>query len=190
MTASRGPHLLMPSSLITVLRPHSPADIDLPNAVDDGDQRDLLHALAACAVLAGAATFAAIAHWAADLDPPARGRLGFAGPIPVGSTVWRFLIRLDAQVLPAVLTGWLRARITTPPAGPPQRRCRVVIAVDGKVLRGTRLPGGRQVHLLWAYDSATGIVLAQPSIATKSTEIPAFTPLLDQIQAMLGPAPG
>jgi len=116
-------------------------------AVDDGDQRDLLHALAA-------------------------------------------LIRLDAQVLPAVLTGWLRARITTPPAGPPQRRCRVVIAVDGKVLRGTRLPGGRQVHLLWAYDSATGIVLAQPSIATKSNEIPAFTPLLDQIQAMLGPAPG
>src|SRR6266545_349280 len=147
MTASRGPHLLMPSSLITALRPHSPADIDLPNAVDDGDQRDLLHALAA-------------------------------------------LIRLDAQVLPAVLTGWLRARITTPPAGPPQRRCRVVIAVDGKVLRGTRLPGGRQVHLLWAYDSATGIVLAQPSIATKSNEIPAFTPLLDQIQAMLGPAPG
>jgi len=33
-------------------------------------------------------------------------------------------------------------------------------------------------------------VLAQPSIATKSNEIPAFTPLLDQIQAMLGPAPG
>jgi predicted transposase YbfD/YdcC len=198
----------MPSSLINALRPNPAADIDVPSAVNEGDQRDLLHALAAvpdprdprgvryrltsllavavCAVLAGAATFAAIADWAADLDPPARGRLGFAGPIPVGSTVWRFLIRLDAQVLQAVLTGWLRARITTRPAGPRQRPARVVIAVDGKVLRGARLSGGRQVHLLSAYDTATGIVLAQLTIATKSNEIPAFAPLLDQIQAMLG----
>jgi len=150
-----------------------------------------LLAVAVCAVLAGAVTFAAITDWAADLDAGARCRLGFAGPIPAGSTVWRFLVRLDAQVLQAVLTGWLRARITTsPPAGAPRRRARVVIAVDGKVLRGARLPGGRQVHLLSAYDTATGLVLAQLTIAAKSNEIPAFTPLLDQVQAMLGSLAG
>src|SRR5690606_7322199 len=35
-----------------------------------------LLAVAVCAVLAGASTFAAIADWAADLDPPARRRWG------------------------------------------------------------------------------------------------------------------
>src|SRR5258706_9825516 len=102
----------MPSSLITALQPNRPADIDVREALTHDDQHDLLRALAAvpdprdprgiryrltsllavavCAVLAGATTFAAIADWAADLDSATRGRLGFAGAIPVGSTVWRF----------------------------------------------------------------------------------------------------
>jgi predicted transposase YbfD/YdcC len=61
-----------------------------------------LLAVAVCAVLAGATTFAAIGDWAADLDEAARHRLGFVGRIPAGSTVWRFLVRIDAQVLQAV----------------------------------------------------------------------------------------
>jgi predicted transposase YbfD/YdcC len=200
----------MSSLLIHAVRPHSTADIDVPADLDADLQRDLLHALVAvpdprrrrgvryrlasllavavCAVLAGATTFAAIADWATDLDEPARHRLGFTGRIPVGSTVWRFLIRIDAQVLQAVLTGWLRHRLPArPTAG---RKDRVVIAVDGKLLRGARLPDGRQVHLLSAYDTASGLVLAQVSIAAKSNEIPAFTPLLDQLQAQLGSLAG
>jgi hypothetical protein len=46
-----------------------------------------------------------------------------------------------------------------------------VIAIDGKVARGARLPDGRRVHLLSAYDTAAGIVLAQVQIAAKSNEI-------------------
>jgi hypothetical protein len=201
----------MPSSLITTLRSNLPADIDVPVRLGDSDQRNLLHALAAvpdprdrrgvryrltsllavavCAVLAGAATFAAIADWAADLDPAVRLRLGFTGAIPAGTTVWRFLIRLDDQVLQAVLTGWLHARTATAPAGAPRRR-RVVIAVDGKVVRGARLPDGRRVHLLSAYDTTTGVVLAQVTIAAKTNEIPAFTPLLDQVKTILGSLDG
>jgi predicted transposase YbfD/YdcC len=201
----------MASSLITALRSNPPAGVEVPARLSDDDARNLLAALASvpdprhrrgvryrltsllavavCAVLAGAATFAAIADWAVDLDPVARLRLGFAGPIPVGSTVWRLLVRLDAQVLQATLTRWLRSRLTPPPAAP-GRQPRIVIAVDGKVLRGARLPGGRQVHLLSAYDTATGVVLAQLTIATKSNEIPAFTPLLDQVQAILGSLAG
>src|SRR3989442_14034528 len=111
----------MPSSLITTLRSNLPVDPDPGVCLGKGDQRDLLHALAAvpdprdrrgvryrlssllavavCAVLAGAATFAAIADWAADLDPAVRLRLGFTETLPAGSTVWRFLIRLDDQIL-------------------------------------------------------------------------------------------
>jgi hypothetical protein len=47
-----------------------------------------------------------------------------------------------------------------------------VIAIDGKVLRGSRLPDGSQVHLLSAYDTGTGVVLAQVQIAAKSNESP------------------
>jgi hypothetical protein len=182
----------MSSSLIDTVRPHVTADFDLSAALDDAGQADLLQALAmvpdprhrrgvryrlasllavaVCAVLAGASTFAAIADWAADLDPPARRRLGFAGRIPVGSTVWRFLVRVDATLLQAVLTGWLRRRLPAR-AVEPGRAGRVVIAVDGKLLRGARLPGRRQVHLLSAYEVATGIVLAQVAVEAKSNEI-------------------
>jgi hypothetical protein len=76
-------------------------------------------------------------------------------------------------VLQAVLTSWLRARLPAAPTTPavPGRADRVVIAVDGKVLRAARLPEGRQVHLLSAYDTATGVVLAQVTIEAKSNEI-------------------
>jgi predicted transposase YbfD/YdcC len=202
----------MSSSLIDAVRPNpTTTGIDIPAHLGSDEQRNLLHALAAvpdprhrrgvryrlasllavavCAVLAGATTFAAIADWAADLDEPARHRLGFASRIPVGSTVWRFLIRIDAQRLQAVLTGWLRHRLPGRPSTS-GRKDRVVIAVDGKVLRGAKLPGGRQVHLLSAYDTGTGLVLAQVAITAKSNEIPAFTPLLGQLQAQLGSLAG
>jgi hypothetical protein len=45
-----------------------------------------------------------------DLDRSAWGRLGFADQVPAAMTVWRLLIRIDADVLSAVLTRWLRAR--------------------------------------------------------------------------------
>src|SRR5438046_9054955 len=101
----------MSSSLITTLRSNLPVDLRCSADLGEHEQRNLLHALAAvpdprdrrgvryrlssllavavCAVLAGAATFAAIADWAADLDPALRLRLGFTGAIPAGSTVWR-----------------------------------------------------------------------------------------------------
>jgi hypothetical protein len=59
--------------------------------------------------------------------------------------------------------------VTPVPAA--SRWWRLVIAVDGKVERGARLADGRQVHLLSAYDTSTGIVLAQVQIAVKSNEI-------------------
>ena len=61
-----------------------------------------------------------------------------------------------------------------------------MIAIDGKTLRGARLPDGRQVHLLSALDTTTGIVLAQVTVDAKSNEIPAFAPLLDAVEAVLG----
>jgi predicted transposase YbfD/YdcC len=195
----------MPSLLIDVLRQHAPTNnLTVAPAVDTShgllaalarvpDPRDRrgtryplasILAVAVCAVLAGASTFAAITDWASDLDDIAGRRLGFTGRIPVLTTLWRLLVRIDDQALQAVLTDWLRSGM--PAAQPPHRRARRVVSIDGKVLRGARLPDGRQVHLLSAYDTTAGIVLAQVQIAAKSNEIPAFTPLLEQVAARLG----
>lgn len=108
-------------------------------------------AVAVCGVLAGATTFAAITDWVRDLDRSAWSRLGFTDRVPAATTVWRLLIRIDADVLSAVLTRWLRARTT--PVVVAGRRWRLVVAIDGKVERGARLADGRQVHLLSAYDT-------------------------------------
>jgi len=143
-----------------------------------------LLAVAVCAVMAGASSVAAIADWLHDLDDISRARLGFVRGIPAMTTVWRLLIRLDADLLATVLAGWLHTR--TASAGPRRPRYRTVIAIDGKTLRGAKRTDGRQVHLLSALDTSTGIVLAQVTINAKSNEIPAFTPLLDAVEAVLG----
>ncbi|WP_433261511.1 ISAs1 family transposase [Actinosynnema sp. CS-041913] len=200
----------MTSSLITALTVTTPTLDRLPAPVADGEHGGLLDALAkvpdprdprgiryplsallmiaVCAVLAGASSFAAITDWIQDLDSDARGRLGFER-IPSGTTMWRLLTRLDADLLATVLAGWLTTRARrSPPVRP--RRHRHVIAVDGKTLRGARLDDGRQVHLLSALDTDTGIVLAQVTVNAKSNEIPAFTPLLDAVHRVVGTLEG
>lgn len=196
----------MSSSLISVLTVTTPSGETPPPPITEGERRGLLEAVsvipdprnphgvryplaallavAVCAVLAGATSFAAIADWLYDLDEADQQRLGFTRGVPAGTTVWRLLIRLDATLISKVLAGWLHTR--TQPVTARPRRYRTVIAVDGKTLRGARLPDGRQTHLLSALDTSTGIVLAQVTVDTKSNEIPAFTPLLDAVEAVLG----
>ena len=46
------------------------------------------------------------------------------------------------------------------------------------------------MHLLSALDTRTGVVLAQVTVDTKSDEIPAFDPLLDAVETVLGSLAG
>ncbi|MEU6655960.1 transposase family protein [Streptomyces sp. NPDC046900] len=73
--------------------------------------------LAACAVLAGAKSLAAIAEWAADAPPHVLARLG--GPCrepdrgalaPPEATVRRILQRIDGDALDTALGSWLAGR--------------------------------------------------------------------------------
>ena len=56
-----------------------------------------------------------------------------------------------------------------------------VVAVDGKTARGARTDDGAQVHLLAAFDTASGVVLGQTQVDGKSNELTAFAPLLNRI---------
>jgi predicted transposase YbfD/YdcC len=59
---------------------------------------------------------------------------------------------------------------------PPGRR--VVLAVDGKTVRGARSAGGTAPHLLACLDHGTGVVLAQVAVDGKTNEITMFSGLL------------
>ncbi|WP_261565671.1 ISAs1 family transposase [Frankia gtarii] len=63
--------------------------------------------------------------------------------------------------------------MTTPPAGTLRR-----IAVDGKMLRGSRTGDVPGRHLLAALDHVTGVVLGQVAVNVESNKIPALPILL------------
>jgi hypothetical protein len=121
-------------------------------------RRELLDRTFDLAVMASACSVAAIEEWLHELDDIARARLGFGRGVPAANTLWRLLVRLDADLLATVLAGWLRTR--TGPAGPRRPRYRQVIAIDGKTLRGAHRGDGGHVHLLSALDTSTGLVPA------------------------------
>jgi predicted transposase YbfD/YdcC len=135
--------------------------------------------LAAAAVLAGARSIAAIAEWAADAPQPVRAALGtrhdprtgrWVWAVPTETTIRRTLARVDPEALAAAIGAWLADRDR-----PGQHRR--AVAVDGKTLRGAKRGDG-QVHLLAAMDHATRTVLAQRQVDGAPGEVPAFQPLL------------
>lgn len=190
----------MPSSLIGALArqragldpsyptSHLPSLLEsLGQVPDPRDPRGLRHplasilAIALVAVLGGARSWAAIAQWGCSAPPETLTALGAAlhprtgrPRSPVASTIGRALSRVDGDALDDALGAWLAM------AGddPVDEDTLTGFAVDGKTLRGTLGPDGRQVHLLAAVRHGDGIVLAQRQVDAKSNEITAFTPLL------------
>jgi hypothetical protein len=139
--------------------------------------------LAAAAVLAGAKSLAAIGEWAADAPQPVRAALGArrdtpatspSPPRPLSAAPWRAWTPTPWP--PRSARGW---RPGPAPSQTPASRWRAV-AVDGKTLRGARGAGadGRPVHLLACMDHATRAVLAQQQVGGAPEEVPAFAPLL------------
>ncbi|MFE7712018.1 ISAs1 family transposase [Streptomyces sp. NPDC057486] len=142
-------------------------------------------ALAACAVLAGAKSLAAITEWAADASPAVLTALGGLGREPSGptppaeATVRRVLQRVDGDALDTAIGTWLAARDPGRPR-PGQDRARQPrhsLAVDGKTVRGARRADGTQVHLLAAM-TGTGLVTTQREVGGKTNEITVFRPML------------
>ncbi len=81
---------------------------------------------------------------------------------------------LDPQALQRGFAGW---------AASLRAEAREVIAVDGKTLRGSKTsPDGKgALHLVSAYATEAGLVLAQRAVEGKSNEIRAIPELLDML---------
>ncbi|MFB6552386.1 ISAs1 family transposase [Streptomyces sp. NPDC056405] len=135
---------------------------------------------AACAVLSGAASITAIGEWVADAPQRVLALLGFppdplTGLIrpPHATTKRLVLAAADGDALGQTIGHFLR-ECQVPSLG------RKVIAVDGKTLRGSRTTKQPTTALL-APMTRCGQVLARRQTYGKSSEIPAFAPLLDGI---------
>ena len=131
------------------------------------------------AVIAGSRSFAAIGQRAADAGPGTLAVLGAARGPAEESTFRRAFALVSSDVLDRVLGAWLRARAVR--AGG-----RLVIAIDGKTVRGARTKTGQAPHLVAALAHGIGAVLGQVAAEEKSNEIPAVRELLKAFTDLAG----
>jgi predicted transposase YbfD/YdcC len=166
----------MTSSPIPAARSQYLLDL-LAQVPDPRKRRGRRHALAGllatgiAAVIAGSRSFAAIGQWAADAGPEVLAVLGAARGPAEESTFRRAFALVSADVLDRVLGAWLHTRAA-------QAGGRLVIAVDGKTVRGAKNKEGKAPHLVAALAHGTGVVLGQVAVEEKPDEIPAVRDLL------------
>ena len=129
--------------------------------------------LAVCAMLCGAHSLYAIAQWGRDHGVTTGQLLGFQPEkTPCVATLHRVFKDLDAAAFEAVLREWLTSSGVDPGE---------VLSLDGKTLRGIHgeeIPG---VHLVSAYATGSGAVLAQVAAPGKGQELAAAKTVLSQL---------
>ena len=131
-------------------------------------------ALATCAMLCGARSLYAIAQWGRDQGGGATAQLlGFSQEkTPCVATLHRVFKGLDVAAFEAEVGNWL-ANSGVEADDP--------LSLDGKTLRGVHgqeIPG---VHLVSAYASRAGAVLAQVAAPGKGEELAAVKEVLGQV---------
>jgi predicted transposase YbfD/YdcC len=138
-----------------------------------------LLAVGIAAVIAGSRSFAAIGQWAADAGPEVLAVLGAVRGPAEESTFRRAFALLSPDVLDRVLGAWLHTRAV-------QAGGRLVIAIDGKTVRGAKDKQGKAPHLVAALAHGIGAVLGQVAVDAKSNEIPAVRELLKAFTGLAG----
>ena len=130
-------------------------------------------ALATCAMLCGARSLYAIAQWGRDQGGATAQLLGFSQEkTPCVATLHRVFKGLDVAAFEAEVGNWL-ANSGVEADDP--------LSLDGKTLRGVHgqeIPG---VHLVSAYASRAGAVLAQVAAPGKGEELAAVKEVLGQV---------
>ena len=174
----------MPSSPIPAARCHYLLDL-LSQVPDPRKRRGRRHPLAGllatgiAAVIAGSRSFAAIGQWAADASPDVLAVLGAVRGAAEESTFRRAFALVSPDVLDRVLGAWLWTRAV-------QAGGRLVIAIDGKTVRGARNKTGKAPHLVAALAHGIGAVVGQVAAVEKSNEIPAVRELLKAFTDLAG----
>jgi predicted transposase YbfD/YdcC len=138
-----------------------------------------LLAVGIAAVIAGSRSFAAVGQWAADAGPDVLDALGADRGPADESTFRRAFALVSADILDRVLGAWLWTRAV-------RSGGRLVIAIDGKAVRGAKGKDGKAPHLVAALAHGIGAVLGQVAVNAKSNEIPAVRDLLATFADLAG----
>jgi predicted transposase YbfD/YdcC len=174
----------MTSSPIPAARSQYLPDL-LAQVPDPRNRRGRRHPLAGllavgiAAVIAGSRSFAAIGQWAADAGPEVLAVLGAARGPAEESTFRRAFALVSPDVLDRVLGAWLHTRAV-------QAGGRLVVAIDGKTVRGAKDKDGKAPHLVAALAHGIGAVLGQVAADARSNEIPAVRDLLKAFARLAG----
>jgi DDE family transposase len=132
--------------------------------------------VAVCAVVAGAETFEDIALYDRCKESWLRRFLELPGGIPSHDTFRRVPMLIDPDAFERCFLTWVREAFSWDPADAPEQ-----IAVDGKAVRHSfdRKRGRSPLHLVSAYATARGLVLAQRAVDDKGGEVAVLPALLD-----------
>src|SRR4051794_2899470 len=131
--------------------------------------------IAVCAVLGEAETFEDIALYGRCKEAWLRGLLALPNGIPSHDTFRRVFTLIDPEAFERSFLGWVRAVFRPEEAAPRQ------VAIDGKTVRRSfdRKKGRSPLHLVSAYATEGGLVLAQRAAEGKGGEPAAIPDLLD-----------
>lgn len=144
----------------------------------------VLLAVAATAAVSGARSFVAMGEYASELPQDGLARLGVkVSPskgrriAPSEPTLRRAIRDVDAEALDRAIGAWLTTQVRK---GNIDEQ-KLVIALDGKVVRGAWTDEGLQVMLFSAMIHKEGVVIAQRQIPDKTNEITQFAPMLEDL---------
>ena len=135
-------------------------------------------AVAVCAIMSGNLSFRAVGEWAASLSQDFLKRLACRRDPETGKyvapsepTLRRAIQSVDGDDVDYWLYKWLMNQSQDN-----------VIAVDGKVVRGSKHHNGKPFHLVSAFLHNEAITVAQTKVEDKSNEIPAFRTVLQDLE--------
>jgi predicted transposase YbfD/YdcC len=131
--------------------------------------------IAVCAVLGEAESFENIALYGRCKQDWLQGFLELRGGIPSHDTFRRVLMLVDPDAFERCFLDWVRS-VFRPEAGAPRQ-----VAIDGKTVRRSfdRKQGRSPLHLVSAYATEHGLVLAQHATEAKRGELSVLPDLLD-----------
>ena len=131
--------------------------------------------IAVCAVLGEAESFEDIAPYGRCKQEWLERFLELPNGIPSHDTFRRVLMLVDPEAFERCFLGWVRAALKSEGVAPRQ------VAVDGKTVRRSfdRTHGRSPLHLVSAYATERGLVLAQRATEAKGGELAVLPGLLD-----------
>jgi predicted transposase YbfD/YdcC len=140
----------------------------------------LILTLAVLAKLAGYTRVEELADWAKLRQQELHLLFGTKRARMPHHTTWSRILGRAVDV--AALEQMVQHLLAPPRLGEVPERCSIVVALDGKTIRGT-IPRGqtRGVHLLAAYVPLQGVVLLQVAVESKQNEIVAAPVVLRQL---------